>query len=197
MGNAASTLIFEVMKRYLTLFISLLTAAPALAESPNTASDFVNIGIAADLGTTAIGLAAGLSEANPLGIGVVPIKFLIKSQIDKIPDENERREVSAAFSAVQFGAAAANLCTLAALHPAAAVLCMVGGMSYGYSKVKSIPTDMDCMNRHMEAFQLAVATKRQYKVDLKTCVGHFVDQPSQGLTASRSTKADTRIASAN
>lgn len=161
------------MRKALLFIAALLIAAPAYSESPNPASDMANAGIAADLGTTALGLSMGAAEANPLGLATIPLKFLMKAQIDKIPDENRRREVSAQFTGVQFGAAAANLCTLALANPAVAALCFAGGMAFGYDRVKSVPTEMDCFNRHLAQFQEAAATGRVYRVTVKTCVGNF------------------------
>lgn len=143
-----------------------------------------NAGIAADLGTTALGLALGAAEANPLGLAVVPLKFLAKSHIDQIPDENERREAAAQFTGVQFGAAAANICTLAVGHPAVAALCFTGGLAWGYQRVKSVPTEADCFNRHLAQFQQAAATGRVYRVSIESCLGHFEDDaPRVALNA--------------
>ena len=140
-------------------------------------SDAANAGIAADLGTTAIGLSMGATEANPLGLAVLPLKFLVKAQIDKIPEENQRREATAQFTGMQYGAAAANICTLAVANPLLAAVCFAGGLAYGYDKVKSIPTQTDCVNKHIAKFEEAVATGRVYRVSLKTCEGHFEPAP--------------------
>lgn len=163
------------MGRSILLLVALLLASPAYAESPNPASDLVNAGIAADLGTTAIGLGLGFAEANPLGPLLIPLKFIVRGQIDKIEDENERRLLTAQFTGAQFGAAAANLCTLALASPPAAAVCFFGGMMLGYRMVKAIPTSNDCVDRHMDRFQEAVATGRVYKVELATCTGRFMD----------------------
>lgn len=157
------------------LLAALLLASPAHAESPNPSSDLVNAGIAADLGTTAIGLSLGAAELNPLGPLLLPLKFIIKTQIDKIEDENERRVLSAQFTGAQFGAAAANICTLALASPPAAAACFLGGMMLGYRMVKAIPTSNDCVDRHMDKFQEAVDTGRVYRVELATCTGRFMD----------------------
>ena len=119
----------------------------------------------------------GAAEANPLGLAVLPLKFLMKAQIDKIPEENQRREATAQFTGMQYGAAAANICTLAVANPMVAVLCFAGGLTYGYDKVKSIPTETDCVNKHIAQFEQAVATGRVYRVSIKTCEGHFEPAP--------------------
>ena len=162
------------MQRIL-LFVALLLASPAYADSPNPASDLVNAGIAADLGTTAIGLGLGTAEMNPLGFLIIPLKLIAKANIDKIEDQNERRFQTAQFTGIQFGAAAANICTIALASPPAAALCFLGGMMLGYGKVMAIPTTDDCMDRHMNQMQEAVDTGRVYRVDLATCSGRFVD----------------------
>lgn len=157
------------------LFAALLLAGTAYAGSPNPASDLVSAGIAADLGTTAVGLGLGAAEMNPLGLLLIPLKFIAKANIDKIEDQNERRFQTAGFTGIQFGAAAANICTLALANPPAAALCFLGGMMLGYSKVMAIPIVDDCMDRHTNQMQEAVDTGRAYRVDLATCTGRFVD----------------------
>lgn len=165
------------MQKHTALIAALLFAGSACAESPDTGSQLANAGIAADLGTTAIGLSMGAAEANPLGLMAVPLKLMVKAQIDKIPDENQRREATAQFTGMQFGAAAANLCTLAVANPAVTVLCLAGGMVAGYTKVKSIPTETDCINKHMDKLQAAAASGRVYKISLKTCEGAYETEP--------------------
>lgn len=163
------------MRKALAFIAAVLVAGSAYSQSPNPAGGIANAGIAADLGTTALGLAMGASEANPLGLAVVPLKFLVKSHIGRMPDENQRREATAMFTGAQFGAAAANLCTLAMGNPAVAAACFAGGMALGYSQVKSIPTEADCFNRHLPRFEEAAATGRVYRVTIETCVGRFED----------------------
>ena len=170
------------MSKHLTLLAALLLAGSANAQSA-ALSDAANAGIAADVGTTALGLALGAAEANPLGLAVLPLKFLVKAQIDKIPEENQRREATAQFTGMQYGAAAANLCTLAIGNPVLAVVCFAGGLAYGYDKVKSIPTQTDCVNKHIAKFEEAAATGRVYKVSLKTCEGNFEPAPMVAQTA--------------
>jgi hypothetical protein len=165
------------MRNHLTFLAALLLAGSAIAQSAAPMSDAANAGIAADLGTTALGLSLGAAEANPLGLALLPLKFLVKAQIDKIPEENQRREATAQFTGMQYGAAAANICTLAIGNPVLAAVCFAGGLAYGYDKVKSIPTETDCVNKHMAKFQEAVATGRVYKVSLKGCEGQFEASP--------------------
>jgi hypothetical protein len=173
------------MRNHLTFIAALLLAGTASAQSAAPLSDAATAGIAADVGTTALGLSMGAAEANPLGLAVLPLKFLVKAQIDKIPEENQRREATAHFTGMQYGAAAANLCTLAIGNPVLAAMCFAGGLAYGYDKVKSIPTETDCVNKHIAKFEEAVATGRVYRVSLKTCEGHFEPAPlfAQASTA--------------
>lgn len=165
------------MHKYLFPIAALLVAGSVYAESPNPAGDLANAGIAVDLGSTALGLSMGMSEANPLGLALVPLKFIVKDQIDKIPNEYERREATAQFTGMQFGAGAANLCTLAAANPVFAAVCFAGGMAWGYMQVKAIPTETECVDRHMAKMQEAAATGRVYRVTLKTCQGQFDAEP--------------------
>jgi hypothetical protein len=167
-----------MQKHAALLALLALFAGAAQAESPDTAgSRIANMGIAADLGTTAVGLAMGAAEANPLGLATIPLKFIVKAQIEKIPEENQRREAMAQFTGVQFGAAAANLCTLAVGHPAVTAVCLAGGLIAGYNAVKSVPTETDCMHKHMAQLQQAAATGRVYRISVKTCEGAFEPGP--------------------
>jgi len=162
------------MFKRIVLMLTLLGAAAAGAQS-NEAGTVALTGMAADLGTTALGLSLGAAEANPLGLAIVPLKFIVKAQIDQIADDHARREQLAQFTGAQFGAAAANVCTLAVANPAVAALCFAGGMAFGYDQVRSIPTrEEECVQRHMAMFEAGVATGRVYKVELKTCTGTFL-----------------------
>lgn len=162
------------MGRFGTFLFLLAMAGAATAEPADQASRTALTGMTADLGTTALGLSLGAAEANPLGLGVVPLKFIIKRRIDQIRDPHERREQLAQFTGVQFAAAAANLCTLAVAHPVAAALCFAGGMAFGYQRVRSTPTsEEECVKRHLPLFEAGAATGRSYTVELKTCTGRF------------------------
>ena len=161
------------MHKYLLPIAALMLAGSVHAETPNPAGHLANTGIAVDLGSTALGLSMGMAESNPLGLALIPLKFIVKDQIDKMPDEYERREATAQFTGLQFGAGAANLCTLALGNPAVAALCFAGGMAFGYMQVKAIPTESECVDKHMARLQEAAATGRIYRVTLKTCQGQF------------------------
>jgi hypothetical protein len=162
------------MFKTVVLACSLVIGLPAAAQPADPASRLAVAGAAADVATTALGLSLGAAEANPLGLAVVPLKFIVKSRIDQIRDPHERREQLAQYTGVQFGAAAANICTLALANPVAAALCFAGGMVLGYHRVRSLPTsEEECVRRHLAMFERGAATGRVYKVELKTCTGQF------------------------
>ncbi len=177
------------------LALSLLIASTAAAESPDKAGNVALTGIAADLGSTALGLSLGAAEANPLGLAIVPLKFLVKQHIEQVPDQHERRNALARFTGAQFGAAAANVCTLLLANPVLSTLCFVGGVAFGYDKVRSIQTSEEvCVSRHMPMFEAALATGRIYKVELKTCTGRF--EPANFIAASHPVADGTLVAQA-
>jgi hypothetical protein len=66
-------------------------------------------GQGADLGTTAVGLALGAAEANPLGIGLLGVKVLAYQHIKAAPSI-EQPAMWSAFGALGWGAAANNVC---------------------------------------------------------------------------------------
>lgn len=165
------------MNKPLTAIAALLLAGTVHAQADARAGELASAGIAADLGTTALGLSMGFAEANPLGLATIPLKFIVKAEIEKIPDEFERREAMAQFTGMQFGAAAANLCTLALGNPAVAMLCFAGGALMGYNQVKAVPTEVECINRHMAKMEEALARGIHYRVTLKTCEGAFENRP--------------------
>jgi hypothetical protein len=166
------------MLKKIVLAFTLMAAACAGAQSTDHAGHAARTGLAADLGTTALGLSMGAAEANPLGLAIVPLKFMAIAHIDQIADQHVRREQLAQFTGAQFGAAAANICTLAAGNPAVGAVCFAVAAAYGYQQVRSVPTtEEQCVQRHLPMFEAGVATGRVYKVELKTCTGSF--QPAR------------------
>lgn len=158
----------------LLLALAAGVALPVAAEPADQAGRIAAAGAVADVGTTALGLSLGAAEGNPLGLAALPLKLIVKSRIDQIRDQHERREQLAQFTGVQFAAAAANLCTLSLGQPVIAALCFAGGMAFGYNRVRSIPTsEEECVKRHLAMFEAGAATGRVYKVELKTCTGRF------------------------
>lgn len=152
--------------------------SPTYRDAPAEMNDIMATGVAADLGTTALGLALGFTEANPIGLALVPLKFVMKQRINSIDDESARREASAQFAGVQFGAAAANLCTLAIGNPIATLGCLAVGMALGYDRVKSVPIAQDCVDRHITSFEEAAHSGRVYRLNTVTCVGRFENAPT-------------------
>jgi len=82
---------------------------------------------AADTASTAVGLAKGLVELNPLGlVGSLAVKVATIAYIDKLPEE-DRAQPFGFVSAFWGGAAANNLCWLTGAGP----LCFVLGIATG------------------------------------------------------------------
>lgn len=86
----------------------------------------------ADVGTTGAGLLLGAAEANPLGILTIGLKVLAHERIKAAP-ETEQPRLWAAYGAMGWGAAANNMCVIAAIATggAAAALCPVIGVATG------------------------------------------------------------------
>lgn len=101
---------------------------------PSTAQQQAVAGHAADLGTTGIGLLLGAAEANPLGLLTVGLKVWAHQKIQDAPPEEQPRLWSA-YGAMGWGAAANNMCVIAAIVTggAGAVLCPMIGLATGLS----------------------------------------------------------------
>jgi uncharacterized protein YceK len=69
----------------------------------------------ADIGSTAVALALGAVEANPLGLLALPLKWLQMREIAALPDAATRAEASLRVAAVTNGAVANNVCVAATL----------------------------------------------------------------------------------
>lgn len=98
-------------------------------------------GAAADGATTAIGLASGFAEANPLGLlgsGAVKLAMIGVSQNADCPT---RKKASNASTTVSIGAAAANIATIAGGPVTMAIaLGILGGAGYQeYRKNNPLP----------------------------------------------------------
>ena len=82
-------------------------------RSINPASyDLAIAGQLADVGTTAIGLANGFAEANPLGIAILPLKYGLHKYTETLPLA-ECVEARTGMGVIGWGAAAMNMATLA------------------------------------------------------------------------------------
>lgn len=86
----------------------------------------------ADVGSTAVGLAMGAAEANPLGLLTLGAKAIAYQQIQSAPATEQPRMWSA-YGAMGWGAAANNLCVIAAIATGggAAALCPLLGVAAG------------------------------------------------------------------
>ncbi len=108
------------MIRALVLSLLCITAQAQTAEQAAVA----------DVGTTAIGLALGAAEANPLGLLTLPAKLAAIQHAESLPT-GEREYALSVISSMWTGAAANNLCIVAAILTggAFAPACVVLGLS--------------------------------------------------------------------
>lgn len=89
-------------------------------------------GQVADVGSTAIGLALGAAEANPLGLVTLGVKAIAYQHIKDAPS-TEQPAMWSAYGAFGWGATANNVCVIAAVASggAAAALCPLLGLFTG------------------------------------------------------------------
>lgn len=111
----------------------LLAAGPAFADADsNLHEQAVHAGIA-DVATTALGLAAGAAEANPLGAALsIGLKPLVLHYVATLPEEQRALPLAAAAS-LWSGVAVNNVCVIASILTAGgfAPACIVAGFVYG------------------------------------------------------------------
>lgn len=90
------------------------------------------IGQTADVGSTAVGLLMGASEANPLGILTLGAKAVAYNQIKEAPPVEQPRLWSM-YGAFGWGATANNLCVIATIATGggAAAICPLIGLGAG------------------------------------------------------------------
>ncbi len=110
------------MTRILAFLLSALLTGCATTQDKATAA------AAHDATSTVIGLAAGASEANPLGLVVLPAKLITLAYADSLPT-GERETAMTSVTAIWTGAAVNNWCVLAVIASggAAAPACLVLG----------------------------------------------------------------------
>lgn len=89
------------------LILSLLIATSAHAQTAGEAA-------AADVATTGIGLALGAAEANPIGLLTMPAKLIALDYANSLPT-GDREYALSLFGSLWTGAAANNLCVIAAI----------------------------------------------------------------------------------
>jgi hypothetical protein len=89
-------------------------------------------GQAADVATTGIGLLLGAAEANPLGLLTLGVKAMAYQKIKESPPVEQPRMWSM-YGALGWGAAANNLCVIAAIATGgtAAIFCPLIGLGAG------------------------------------------------------------------
>lgn len=111
---------------------ALTMATPARAQEASSGEQLAVAGQIADVGTTGLGLIAGAAEANPLGLLTLGAKWVAYQQIKQAPAE-EQPGLWKLYGAFGWGAAANNLCVIAAIATggAAAPLCPVIGLAAG------------------------------------------------------------------
>lgn len=116
---------------------AVLALAGIGAQAADLQADAVT-GQAADVGSTAVGLVLGASEANPLGILTIGAKAIAYQRILEAP-ATEQPQLWSAYGAFGWGAAANNLCVIAAIATsgAAAALCPLIGVAAGLTVYSS------------------------------------------------------------
>jgi hypothetical protein len=115
------------------LGIAALLAAACFCAQADTAEDKAVDGAIADGITTAVGLAAGAAELNPLGpVLGIGVKLAVLHYAKTLPDTEQPAAYAAAASLWQ-GAAANNLCVAAAVLSGGsfAPVCIAVGVAWG------------------------------------------------------------------
>lgn len=102
--------------------------------------DFAEAGQLADVGSTAIGLAEGFTEANPLGIAILPTKYFLNEYAEESP---ECRQLKPIISGAGWGFAGANLAILSAGF--AGPVSLGVGVLAGVAAYHFLPGDDGCI----------------------------------------------------
>lgn len=142
--------------RRLIAIVALLAATCASAQTAEQSqTDALT-----DLGSTAIGLALGAAEANPVGLLAVPLKFLLIDRADKLPD-GEKQRAQSVIGSLWHGATVNNVCVIAAIATggAFAPACLVAGVVAGVHRWQSTSMERE--------FWALCARERQRMPDLK------------------------------
>lgn len=92
-----------------------------------TSMDLASKGQLADVGTTAVGLSAGLREANPLGVALLPLKYALHAN-SKTLGLHDCIKSRTSMGSVGWGAAAANVGTILGLGPAGILVGLIAGV---------------------------------------------------------------------
>lgn len=112
-----------------------ITGAEWAAIDP-AAYDLAVAGQWADVASTAVGLAAGFSEANPLGVLALPLKYGMRAYSKTMPLHAciQARKTLGAFG---WGAAAMNVATIAGLGPVGLLI----GLTVGFGVTNAVEKD--------------------------------------------------------
>ena len=96
----------------------------------------------ADIASTAVGLALGASETNPLGVVALGVKALVKSQIEQAPVEDQPALWNL-WGAAGWGATANNVCVILSIVTSGGFGggCLLVGLVAGVTIYQSGPTD--------------------------------------------------------
>ena len=117
-----------------------------------------------DLGSTAIGLALGAAEANPLGVLTIPLKFVLIDQADKLPD-GEKQRAHSVIGSLWHGATVNNVCVIAVLASggAATPACLLVGVVAGSIRWQSTQMEREfwvlCANLRSDTPELTCTYK--------------------------------------
>jgi len=91
-----------------------------------------------DIGSTAIGIALGAAEANPIGIATIPLKFWLLDRANTLTD-GEKQQAQSTLSAMWHGATVNNVCVIASILTGGtfAPACLIAGLVAGVNKWQS------------------------------------------------------------
>jgi hypothetical protein len=108
--------------------IAALILAILLTGCATTAREQTIAGGMADFGSTVVGLSAGATELNPLGlIGGTLLKPVVYAYAESLP-ETDRADAHSVIGGLWTGASISNICMVLAAHP----VCFVAGIATGY-----------------------------------------------------------------
>jgi hypothetical protein len=139
----------------LALTLTSLSARAETTDDTAALQTAAVTGQVADVGTTAVGLALGAAEANPLGLVALGVKALMYDQIQRAP-ASEQPALWSIYGAFGWGATANNLCVIAAITTGgiAGALCPLIGLATGLSVYSA---DEDARTRATNAAQQEAA----------------------------------------
>lgn len=105
----------------------------------------------ADVSTTAAGLLMGASEANPLGLATLGLKYIVYQHIQDAPLDRQP-QLWQQYGAVGWGAAANNVCVLVGIVTggAGALACPLLGLGVGAAMMtQSLPPSPVALERQV------------------------------------------------